>query len=335
MGLQAYHWQILVYLAWFSSITHLSGLTVLRSYLSRHPTGTYLRYALMAILLMILIVAIVPTGFFNWLPATGYANLVTWEETRPWCSNSNKHNAGAPNVVVSAAHQASPARCFHGFESGIRIFTNIANGCLTYYEDHPDFTIQKLEDTAALQAMILSVILLIFGFISRSVRLLKCIFIAGHKRIRQPLSNLARGCLNKTAERRPHALTVTPLLACLLTLRMMIDLFNSMLAEVRSNITPHPFPDISKHAAANSYKSVVLATDATILGQREALSRPIRFAQGPRNGYERRRPLELWSDPFCSTPYRPCLVRDRWLHGEQKPNNHRPREAQQPPSGGI
>lgn len=29
-GISNYHWQMLVYLAWFSSLTHLSTLTVLR-----------------------------------------------------------------------------------------------------------------------------------------------------------------------------------------------------------------------------------------------------------------------------------------------------------------
>lgn len=63
--LQAYYWQLIVYLAWFSSVTHLSGLTVLRHYLGQRPTETYIRYALM-MALVTLMIAIVPAGFFNW-----------------------------------------------------------------------------------------------------------------------------------------------------------------------------------------------------------------------------------------------------------------------------
>lgn len=36
-GLSCYHWQVLVYLAWFSSLTHLSCLTLLRNYLCQSP----------------------------------------------------------------------------------------------------------------------------------------------------------------------------------------------------------------------------------------------------------------------------------------------------------
>jgi len=65
-GLSAYHWQIIVYLAWFSSITHVSALTFLRNYLYNHQGERLWRFIAMSIFLILLIAAIVPTGSFNW-----------------------------------------------------------------------------------------------------------------------------------------------------------------------------------------------------------------------------------------------------------------------------
>ncbi|KAK3897027.1 hypothetical protein C8A05DRAFT_20128, partial [Staphylotrichum tortipilum] len=35
----AYHWQLLVYLAWFSNLTHIACLTALRRYLYQHQSA--------------------------------------------------------------------------------------------------------------------------------------------------------------------------------------------------------------------------------------------------------------------------------------------------------
>jgi hypothetical protein len=65
-GLSCYHWQVLVQLAWFSSLTHLSCLTFLRSYLYDRPGERAWRLAAMAILLIMLLVAMAPTGNYDW-----------------------------------------------------------------------------------------------------------------------------------------------------------------------------------------------------------------------------------------------------------------------------
>jgi hypothetical protein len=65
-GLSAYHWQVVVYLAWFSSLTHLSCLSVLRSYLYKRPGQRLWRWIAMAVIIVMLVTAIVPTGNFNW-----------------------------------------------------------------------------------------------------------------------------------------------------------------------------------------------------------------------------------------------------------------------------
>ncbi|KAJ3533844.1 hypothetical protein NM208_g7802 [Fusarium decemcellulare] len=66
-GLSTYHWQLIVYLAWFSSITHLSTLTFLRHYFQSHRTEKLCRAVGMFLMLALLCFAIVPTAHFFWL----------------------------------------------------------------------------------------------------------------------------------------------------------------------------------------------------------------------------------------------------------------------------
>lgn len=64
-GLSAYHWQTVLYLAWFSCLTHLSALTCIRAHLHAHPTARTGRLLLMTALLALLFVGFVPTGHFD------------------------------------------------------------------------------------------------------------------------------------------------------------------------------------------------------------------------------------------------------------------------------
>ena len=65
-GLSTYHWQIVVYLAWFSSLTHLLTLTFLRRYFLTNRAARAWRAALMLLMLTMLIIALVPTGYDGW-----------------------------------------------------------------------------------------------------------------------------------------------------------------------------------------------------------------------------------------------------------------------------
>lgn len=63
-GLQAYHWQIIVYLAWFSCLTHLAALTVMRQELYKGRLMRSLRLIAMGLLVVMLVVALVVTTNF-------------------------------------------------------------------------------------------------------------------------------------------------------------------------------------------------------------------------------------------------------------------------------
>ena len=65
--IDAYHWQILAYLVWFSSLTHLTTLTVLRQYFRETPAIRSWRAALMLVTMIMLSVALLPTGDDYWI----------------------------------------------------------------------------------------------------------------------------------------------------------------------------------------------------------------------------------------------------------------------------
>lgn len=64
-GLSVYHWQALVYLTWFCSLTHLSCLTFLKNHLYNHHGERIWRLIGIGTLLTMLITALLPTGNYG------------------------------------------------------------------------------------------------------------------------------------------------------------------------------------------------------------------------------------------------------------------------------
>lgn len=67
-SISAYHWQVMIYLVWLSSFTHLGTLTILRRYFYNKPLMRLWRLVFITILILLLIAALIPTGNLNWLP---------------------------------------------------------------------------------------------------------------------------------------------------------------------------------------------------------------------------------------------------------------------------
>ena len=67
-GLSAYHWEIVVDLAWFSALTHLTALTSLRHYFQHRPAMALWRVLFMGITLILLSSALQPTGYVPQTP---------------------------------------------------------------------------------------------------------------------------------------------------------------------------------------------------------------------------------------------------------------------------
>ncbi len=95
--ISSYHWHLVVYLAWFSNLTHIACLTSLRRYLHQHQLERNWRLFFMTVLWAGLIPAIVPTAFFNW---------ATQEPT--------------------ASHPWTNARCFFDLRGGLALLDGTA-----------------------------------------------------------------------------------------------------------------------------------------------------------------------------------------------------------------
>lgn len=190
-GLLAFHWQIIVLLAWFSSITHLSCLTFLRNHLYNRPAERVWRLIAMGLMLLMLVVAMIPTGGYNW-------------------TNISYHGDGYPIPKPS-----DYAVCY------LRP---------TGYGDQLTFS-----------TMVISVVLLVLGFIYRVIRLHKSLSVCVVGRARTVCSEKARYVLRLVYSRigmETSGLTFKrmffyrPLLALFLTTRALLDLWNSMFIEV-------------------------------------------------------------------------------------------------------
>ncbi|KAK4447253.1 hypothetical protein QBC34DRAFT_496345 [Podospora aff. communis PSN243] len=96
----AYHWKLVVYLAWASNITHVACLSALRGYFQEHKRERNIRLFFMTLMWLALLVAMVPTAFFDW-------------------EDSDEASAASP---------ASSARCFFNVKIGRQLLERAAPG---------------------------------------------------------------------------------------------------------------------------------------------------------------------------------------------------------------
>ncbi|RFU26532.1 hypothetical protein B7463_g9794, partial [Scytalidium lignicola] len=101
-GLSIFHWHIVVFLAWFSSVTHLTTLTFLRRYIHDNRGIRMLRLVLMLLLVVILAVALVPTG-----GACGLQDARQYNYTR----TTAPYGSNIPYWSFTPEAAGSPAKC--------------------------------------------------------------------------------------------------------------------------------------------------------------------------------------------------------------------------------
>lgn len=105
-GISSYHWQMIVYLTWFASLTNLGCLTFLRGYLYRHPVERTCRLLGMGCIVIMLTVALVPTVNFAWLEqlySSQYDYLPNWEVKYGMYNHAICHFVIEPNVATEHA----------------------------------------------------------------------------------------------------------------------------------------------------------------------------------------------------------------------------------------
>ncbi|KAI1178607.1 hypothetical protein F4777DRAFT_594366 [Nemania sp. FL0916] len=218
-GLSSYHWQIVVYLAWFACVTHLSGLTALRHYLHSRPWEKSIRYILALALLGGLLGAVIPTAFFDW----------------------------RSSPETSIAKESTPAQCFLDFTQQFKYY----NRCEVGHFCRRDR--ESFGETYALQAMVFSSGLLIISLITRTIKLFKSLTNIVHSRLQRPLrdriqvfiikgsslmyaalSLIRRKAYRRKFSRNKQSISPTEILfkAMWITVSLNLDVSNSMLGEI-------------------------------------------------------------------------------------------------------
>lgn len=232
-GISAYHWQIMVYLAWLANLTHMSGLTLLRTYFKSHRKERNWRLIFMAILFLLLLVAEIPTAFFNW--------------------------ASSDDREVSAANATSHARCFFNMQIATERFhvaARCSERCSVALGDCETrctgYGSQLLSDTSAFQNMIVTFLLLAFNCFTRVMKIMDKPSTWVAYNLRNPLSRWWRRKIllaDSAFLRLPRAWTprkiliqkyfwVKHRLAMLLLWRLYADLYTSTLSEVSIRSSP-------------------------------------------------------------------------------------------------
>ena len=209
--LSSYHWMVIVDLAWFSSLTHLACLTVLRNFFYNHPLQRTGRLFFMGVLAILMIVGLSWTGNYTWVSF---------------------------NYSINSSH-------FQKYPLSLQYTDNVM--AVTYPATCRSFPGPVGETTNwSYLSMLLSIVLIALGFLGRIVKLYRILSIGLCARLRFwarfPVQNclrwgFSRCCLNKSPRSLRRTLVYRPLLAIFVTVELGLDWWSSFLLEVsHSNV---------------------------------------------------------------------------------------------------
>ncbi|KAF4847758.1 hypothetical protein CGCSCA4_v005166 [Colletotrichum siamense] len=229
--MSAYHWKLISYLAWFSNLTHAACLSALRAHFYSNQTERNYRMVLMAVLLAALITAMVPTSYFNW--------------DTPWESTASVPSSNARCFFSQNTAQAvwNSRICKDGRYSG-----KLADG---YQCIHPS-GVGPITATNSYESSMISIGLLIFNFVSRSIKMFRTLSEITKDAIRGKVARWSAHCLTATVKAHRRFGNTSPkrrLLAILRPLDLMIssylvaklylEIMLSELADVSAGHTSH------------------------------------------------------------------------------------------------
>ncbi|PKY00455.1 hypothetical protein P168DRAFT_275695 [Aspergillus campestris IBT 28561] len=213
-GLSAYHWMVIVDLAWFSSLTHLACLTLLRNFLYHRPVQRAARLFLMGVLAILLVVGLSFTGSYTWL---------SFYDEPPLSDPVVYSNSPDYTRVMALAY---PALC--------QLTSNPA--------DHPGHNLSGEYNLSwEYSSMLFSIILIVLGFLGRIFKLYKFLSVDICARPRLLASVQMRRCLrcvfsscclNKPSGSLRRTILYRPLLTISLVVEIGVDWWSSLLLEV-------------------------------------------------------------------------------------------------------
>lgn len=209
--LSAYHWMVIVDLAWFSSLTHLACLTLLRNFFFNHPLQRMARLSFMGVLAILLVVGLSFTGHYAWL-SLNYDNL---------SFEISVVLSGYP-TYTDLTTIAYPATC-RSIPNPIR---------------HPT--------TWVYSSMVVSIVLIAFGFLGRVIKLHEFLSVSLCARLRSwasiPMRRFlryafSRCCLDRSPTSLRRTLVYRPLLTVFIVAELCLDWWSSFLLEAsHSNV---------------------------------------------------------------------------------------------------
>lgn len=167
---------------------------------------------LMFVLLILLLVATIPTGYFSWGDSE-FHNLPSDEKQR---------------------FMSSPAICYLNPDSGTwGIWGSIS-------------TERSVTETGSFQSMVFSALFLFLGFLTRAVKMSRRLSQSIITKIRRPISRHSQKILLKVSSRDGkqnrqdlrncvwHIVIVQPCLAMFISARIIADSYSSLFTEVRT-----------------------------------------------------------------------------------------------------
>ncbi|KAL8825214.1 MAG: hypothetical protein Q9191_004551 [Dirinaria sp. TL-2023a] len=213
-GLSKYHWEMVVDLAWFSALTHLTALTSLRHYFQQRPTMAFWRVLFMGITLVLLGSALKPTGYVTENSETGVPGLAYVNTTESF-----------QNYI------ASPALCLfnrHRRAEVAESLSSAGNGSQPLDKAQPPFNTSLI---------LISLAYLVISYVTRIIRLSKPAADTATSWIRRAPMNLLCEAYRTAGRRyitskRLARLYRGFLLVCITLSETLYEIMTSMLWEI-------------------------------------------------------------------------------------------------------
>lgn len=208
--MSAYHWHVVVYLAWFSNLTHIACLTILRAYLHQHQNERRWRLGLMFVLWILLLVAIGPTLWMSWM---------VHDRTDGGLPRSNARCFFHPSV---ASETIQWRKCEHIFDE--------AAECVAAGRYGDNF----LSSTEGFHSAVTSIVLTVFTFFTRMAKIIQQWSTIIRRNVRSRVNKFdIRGILSLL--QKPRMGWKARLWTSILFLRVAINLTATLYADLVSS----------------------------------------------------------------------------------------------------
>ncbi|CVL07952.1 uncharacterized protein FMAN_09699 [Fusarium mangiferae] len=146
-GISAYHWQLIVYLAWLANVTHLATLSFLRNHFANRPMKLGWRVGLMFAVLGMLCFAVGLTAYFEWEngPQTPADHAVCYLGNPLDTKTITFESMVKMIFLLAYGFSIRVAKMFRGFETSLRQISAIMRATSTKRQRGGSQSISELD----------------------------------------------------------------------------------------------------------------------------------------------------------------------------------------------